>query len=80
MLGCNGVSRKVTARIGPTRAGMAAGFQRDHIGADRPTFSAAAIPDHVGLGHAAVQQQDVDEFAGAAASPLTRRAAAQNAS
>ena len=60
---------------------MTAGLQSDDISADRPDLQCRSDScDDVGEGHAAVQQQDIDEFRVPAESPLTRRAAAQNAS
>ena len=45
---------------------MTAGLQSDDISADRPDLQCRSDPrDDVGDGHAAVQQQDIDEFAGA---------------
>lgn len=73
----------MAARFEPILAvcGVAPGLDRDDVSGHRTHLHGSGGPgDDVGRGQAAVQQQDVDQFTSAAASPLTRRVAAQNAS
>lgn len=79
-------SNQLTASSGPTLVvgrvgGVAAGFARDDVSGNRThRQSTADAGDDLLGGHDAVQQQHLDQFAGAVGVAVDLREAAQNAS